>query len=29
MVVVSLRIQTTAANKSDFPSVSPERYEYH
>ncbi|KAK2612443.1 Dolichyl-diphosphooligosaccharide-protein glycosyltransferase subunit dad1 [Conoideocrella luteorostrata] len=25
VLTVSLRIQTTAANKSDFPSVSPER----
>lgn len=24
-VPASLRIQTTAANKADFPSVSPER----
>lgn len=24
--LVSLRIQTTEANKSDFPEVSPERY---
>jgi hypothetical protein len=24
--IASLRIQTTEANKGDFPSVSPERY---
>lgn len=26
VLTASLRIQTTEANKSDFPSVSPERY---
>lgn len=27
--IVSLRIQTAAVNKSDFPEVSPERYDSH
>ena len=26
VLTASLRIQTTEANKADFPSVSPERY---
>jgi DAD family len=26
VLTASLRIQTTEANKKDFPSVSPERY---
>jgi oligosaccharyltransferase complex subunit epsilon len=29
VLTISLRIQTTESNKSDFPKVSPERYEPH